>query len=120
MKKRSYMFKEQFSVTSEYTRGTVHNLYGKVVISVAPASSFSFRSKAVWPHENYESAIREGIEDALKAAGLDLGIGAKFVLEEIGWRDTESFWDSYYEAAKTATVKILQKIEQASEKNGAD
>ena len=103
-------FTEQFTVTSEYTRGTGHNLYGKVVISVAPALTFSFRSIAAWPHENYEEAVLKGILDVLKAAKLDPAVGAEFVLQDIGWRDTESCWDSYYQAAKQATEEILKTI----------
>ena len=109
MNKRSPSLKERFTVTSEYTRGTGHNLYGKVVISVAPALAFSFRSIAAWPHECFEDAVLEGIREVLEAAELDPALGAEFVLQDIGWRDTESCWDSYYQAAKQAAREILQK-----------
>lgn len=95
-------------MTSEYTRGTCHNLYGKIVLSAAPAETFSFRSTAVWPHENYDNAVLTGILEALKDAALAPDSGAEFVLLEIGWRDTESCWDSYYLAAKQAAVRILR------------
>src|SRR5687768_5646838 len=120
MNKRTYTFKEPFTVTSEYTRGTGHNLYGKVVISVTPAPSLSFKSEATWPHENYEGAIRKGVLEVLENAGVGEGMEAEFILREVGWRDTESHWDSYYEAAKMAAEEILQKMEVVAEKGSAD
>jgi hypothetical protein len=57
--------RETFSVTAEYKKGTVHNVYGRVTISVAPASTFSFRSESGWPANNHDQAVREGILDAL-------------------------------------------------------
>ena len=118
MNRRTHTFKERFTVTSEYARGTVHNVYAKVVISVTPAPSFSFGSEVVWPHESFEGAIREGIRSVLREAGVDVGIGAEFMLEQIGWRDAESCWDSYYQAARMATAEILKRILRAPEGNG--
>jgi len=111
MSRGTFTFKERFAVTSEYKRATWHNLYGKVVISVAPATSFLFRSEAVWPLRSYDEAVLKGIRDVLDVSEFYSRIGAEFVLLEIGWRDEESYWDSYYNAARKATEEILRKIE---------
>ena len=111
MNNRVYTPGERFTVTSEYTRGTGHSLYAKVVISVDPAPSFSFRSEAAWPLESYEDAIRQGMLEEL--AGRRARLCAELVLREIDWRDRESCWDSYYQAAKQAAREILRKIEVA-------
>lgn len=104
---------ERFTVTGEYARATIHSVYGKVVISVTPALTFSFRSEAAWPRENYQDAVLKGILDVLEDAD-NSQLGAELVLEEIGWRNDESCWDSYYQAAKRAAWQILQKLEEAS------
>src|SRR3569832_1284990 len=104
---------ERFTVTGEYARATIHSVYGKVVISVTPALPFSFRSEAAWPRENYQDAVLKGILDVLEDADVSQ-LGAELVLEEIGWRNDEYCWDSYYQTTKRAAWKILQKLEVAS------
>lgn len=88
----------------------MHNVYGKIVISASPATSFSFKSTVVWPHENYDDAVLKGLLEALQLAGIS-GIEAELVLHEIDWRDEEYCWDSYHYAAKKAMNEILQAME---------
>ena len=104
------MAKEPFTITAEYVRGTIHNVYGKVVISAVPAPSFSFKSTASWPLNDYQDAVLKGILEVISDAGIS-ELGAEIVLKEVGWRDEEYCWDSYYRAAKKATKEILQKLE---------
>lgn len=111
---QSFMFTEPFTVTAEYARATLHNVYGKVVISVTPASSFSFKSNVVWPREDYQDAVLKGVLEVLNRAGI-AQLGAELVLEEIGWRDGEYCWDSYYQTGKKAAAEILQELKPLSD-----
>lgn len=111
---QSFMFTEPFTVTAEYVRATTHNVYGKAVISVTPAPSFSFRSKVVWPHEDYQDAVLKSILEVLHGAGVS-HLGIELILEEIGWRDDEYCWDGYYQAGKKAAAEILDELKSLSD-----
>lgn len=97
-------------ITTRYTRASTHNVYGKIVISVNPAASFSFRSKVVWPHENYDNAVLKGLLEGMQLAGIAV-VKAEFVLQDIDWREGECCWDSYHHAAKKAVNELLKIIE---------
>ena len=111
---QSFMFTEPFTVTAEYARATLHNVYGKVVISVTPAPSFSFKSNVVWPREDYQDAVLKSILEVLNDAGVSHP-GIDLVLEEIAWRNGEYCWDGYYQAGKKAAAEILQELKSLSD-----
>lgn len=98
-----------FSVTSEISRATTHNIYGKVVISVEPSSYFAFKSLVQWPGDDYSDAVLRGLREVLMEAGL-LSIHACVVLKEISWRENEYCWDSFYYAGKRAGQDILKHL----------
>jgi hypothetical protein len=106
---RKFSLKEPIRATGEYKRVACHTMYGKVVISATPAASFSFKSIAVWPSENYENAVLRGVLDVLLASDFNSVLGAEFLLEEIDWHDVDSCEFGYYQAARQATEEILKK-----------
>lgn len=79
------------------------------MISVTPSDSFSYKSEATWPSNNYDNAVKEGILEVLSHSGFPR-LPVEVVLKEIGWRDTEYCYDSFYKAAKKAAAKILQEV----------
>lgn len=109
MHKRVFSIKVPVTITSQYVRGTTHNVYGKIVISVFPAASFSFMSNVVWPHENYDEAVLKGFLKGMQLAGF-AEIEAELVLQEIDWREGEYCWDSYHHAALKAVNEILHTM----------
>lgn len=111
---KSYKVEDRVVVKETFRRAVGNELYGEVVLSVAPAAAFAFRSHAVWPGQNYDQAVLTGIVEVLGDAGVGRGLAAEFILQEIGSHRDVSHWDAYYEAAKQATVRILRQIEVAA------
>lgn len=109
----TYACKQKYIVEAEGMKATDHNVYGKVVISVEPASWFSFKSEVTWPHENYDDAVLAGIRKALRTERAS-NFDATFVLKEIGYRDNEYCWDGFYLAARKATATLLKKLAASS------
>lgn len=99
----------KLSVTSEVSRATTQNIYGKVEILVEPSTRFSFESLVQWPGDDYSEAVLKGLREELMEAGLS-SIKANFVLREIGWRENEYCWDSYYHAGKQAGKNIVNRL----------
>ena len=106
--------KEPVAVISEYRRGACKVNYGEVTISASPAPSFSFKSEACWPVESYEGYVRQAILDASDSSGFGSDFGAKFVLIEVGWHDTDSSREGYYHAAKQAAEEFLRRAAPAA------
>lgn len=75
---------------------------GSVVLHFSSAASFSFTSEVQWPEDNYDTAVREGVEDVLRRrlAGTD---SATVVLKSIEWDEVASCADGFKRAAAVAT-----------------
>jgi hypothetical protein len=106
---REFSLKELITVTGEYKRALNYAVYGHVVLSAAPASSFSFKSVATWPKENYDDAVLRAIVDVLSASDFKSVVSAEFALQAITWHELGSCEFGYYQAAKQATEEILKK-----------
>ena len=74
---------------------------GSVVLHFSTASSFSFTSEVQWPADNYEMAVREGVEDVLRRrlTGAD---SVAVVLKSIEWDDVASCALGFRQAAVAA------------------
>lgn len=108
MSMRTKSLREPVSATAVYKRGACHIIYGRVTLAAEPAPSFTFSSEAFWPAESYEPAVRRGVVDGLAEAGVSSDFGAAFVLKEIDWHHVDSCESGYYNAAKQATLEIMQ------------
>lgn len=75
---------------------------GSVVLRFARAASFSFSSEAVWPAENCDTAVREGVEDALRQR-LTVSDSVAVVLKSIEWDAVASCALGFKQAASAAT-----------------
>lgn len=107
---RTFSLKEPISASAEYKRATRHAQYGKVLLSARPASSFSFKSTAIWPHnKNYENAVLRAIRDVFSTSEARNFVAAEFVLQAIEWHEFGSCEFGYYQAAKQATEEILRR-----------
>lgn len=88
------------------------SLYGKVRLSVSPNHAFLFESKALWPQENWDDWVVDGILDALVGSDYQPFLAARFVLLEIGWHAVNSAPIAYYRAAKRAVRSLLDGLKQ--------
>lgn len=76
---------------------------GSVVLQFSLASSFSFASRVTWPDANYDGAVREGVEDALRQRGIAPDAVA-VVLKAIEWDAVASCMIGFRQAACAATL----------------
>jgi hypothetical protein len=96
------------TVNYEYNRVVgPRSLFAKVSLSISPHDSFAFESKARWPEENYDTWVIDGILDALFGWDHKYPLGARFVLEEVGWHSVYSAPIAYYRAAKIIVRSVL-------------
>ena len=75
---------------------------GAVVLHFARAASFSFTSNATWPDENFDMAVREGVEDVLRQR-LSTADSVAVVLKSIEWDAVASCALGFKQAASAAT-----------------
>ena len=75
---------------------------GSVVLNFSRAAFFSFASEATWPSEDYDAAVREGVEDALRQR-LTASDSVAVVLKSIEWDNVESCAMGFTQAAFAAT-----------------
>jgi hypothetical protein len=77
-------------------------LRGCVVLSFSRAAAYSFASKATWPAENCDGAVREGVEEAL-GQRLTPSDSVAVVLKSIEWDPVGSSSLGFKQAAFAAT-----------------
>ena len=83
-------------------------VHGAVTLQFDPLQPYTFVSEAVWPStDNYESAIREAVEEVLlqKVGHLE---NTKVVLKSIRWDDVASCEVAFRQAAHAATLAAFE------------
>lgn len=101
---RARLKPDYVTVHFEYSRNVgPHSIHGGVTLAFTPAPEYSFASIVVWPsRDNYESAIRRGIEEALVRRTGSLP-PLRATLEEIAWHDVNSCEQGFEIAGRIAT-----------------
>ena len=84
---------------------------GEVALSISGGSeSASFQSEALWPQENLEDHVVEGIADAMQQfSGAPVGLSV--TLKSIGWHEVNSCGSGFYFAAREAMFSALRILQ---------
>jgi hypothetical protein len=84
---------------------------GEVVLNVSGGCEpASFQSEALWPQENLEDYVVEGIADAMyQFAGVPVGLSV--TLKSIGWHEVNSCGSGFYFAAREAMFSALRILQ---------
>lgn len=102
-------FRGMVTVGHEYERVLgPRSMYAKVSLSICTSEVFAFESRAQWPEENYDRWVLDGILDSLFGWDSKPVLGARVVLEDVGWHPVNSAPIAYYRAAKIAVRSALE------------
>jgi len=84
---------------------------GEVVLNVSGGCEpASIQSEALWPQENLEDYVVEGIADAMyQFAGVPVGLSV--TLKSIGWHEVNSCGSGFYFAAREAMFSALRILQ---------
>jgi len=91
-------------VTLEFSRHLgPRYIHGAVTLQFDSHLPYAFVSSAVWPtSDNYETAIREAVEEVLLMRLGNLS-KTRVVLKRVGWDDVNSCEAGFRRAARAAT-----------------
>ena len=81
---------------------------GELTVSISGgAGEPTYKSKVVWPQDNYESQVIEGITDAMYQFS-QAPLAVSVTLEKIGWDEIHSSGNGFYFAAREATLSAFR------------
>jgi hypothetical protein len=66
------------------------SMYARVSLAICTSDAFVFESQADWPEENYDRWVLDGVLDALFGWDSKPMLGARVVLQEVGWHPVNS------------------------------
>jgi len=90
-------------VTLEYSRHVGPRLvHGAVTLNFDSSQPYAFVSHAAWPADNYETAVRDGVEGVLRER-LGALEKTRVVLKRIVWDEVNSCEVGFKRAAEAAT-----------------
>jgi hypothetical protein len=85
-------------------------MHGGVELRFESGDSFSFSSNASWPSpDNYETAIRQGVEGVLMERFGALS-AVRVTLEGVSWDPINSCEAGFRCAARAATIACLDEV----------
>jgi hypothetical protein len=96
-------------VTLEFSRHLGPRcIHGAVTLQFDSNLPYSFVSSAVWPaSDNYETAIREAVEEVLLMCLGNLS-KTRVVLKHVGWDEVNSCEAGFRSAARAATKAVFE------------
>jgi hypothetical protein len=96
-------------VTLEFSRHLgPRYIHGAVTLQFDSHLPYAFVSTAVWPTSaNYETAIREAVEEVLLERLGDLS-KTRVLLKRVGWNEVDSCESGFRSAARAATKAAFE------------
>jgi hypothetical protein len=110
--RRPRRLREPARVTEEWKRFLGRGHYAKVTLAAYPSDAFSLVSLPdAWRSEaerlEYEPYVRDGVVNELLAGPNEPVLGVKVVVEATVTHEIESNGNSFFQAAKLATERLL-------------